>query len=406
MFRPAKPASALRTLAPALLLASVLGSAGCEGATDPTPPVPATVRIAGDSVHLHVGEGAVLPAAALDTQGNPVAGARLVWSSSAPEVAPVDSAGRVTGARPGRAEVTARLEGTSGAGATVAVRVTPRPDRLEIGVDTVAVAAPGPSRSCERPVRATLYDRSGNPVSPPAAIHYSVEDTTIAGVARYSGGTAGITTGYVFGKRPGTTRVIASSNVLSPADGYRDTAVVRVLPGSPARVEIAARPGGSLTSVLSRGDTVHLAGSAVNECGGPVAGPAPTFSSGNASVLEVSPEGRVVAREAGHGYVHAAWGALRDSVSFSVYDHRVLPADTTVFVGDTVTFHASIAFSSGEFQTWPGAAWSTSDPAVARLLGEGAGTTMRVLAAGEGEATVTAQRGGRATARLRVVRRP
>lgn len=406
MLRPTKAASALRALAPALLLASVLGSGGCEVSTGSAPPVPTSVRIAGDSVHLHVGEGAVLPAAALDRRGNPVEGARLVWSSSDPAVAPVDSAGRVTGARPGRAEVTARLQGASGAGATVAVRVTPRPDRLEIGADTIVVPAPGPSRLCEQRVTATLYDRSGTPSSPPAAIHYAVEDTAVAGVNRYTGGTAGITTGYVFGKRAGETRVVASSNPLSPADGYQDTAVVRVLPGTPARVSITARSGESLTGVLSRGDTVHLEGRVVNECAGPVSGPAPTFSSGNPSVLEVTPEGRVTAREAGSGYVYATRDALRDSVPFSVYDHRVLPADTTVLVGDTVTFRASIAFSPGDFQDWPGAAWSSSDPAVGRLLDEGAGTIVRVLAAGEGEATITAQRAGRATARLRVVGRP
>ncbi|HEX2188139.1 MAG TPA: hypothetical protein VHG51_04540, partial [Longimicrobiaceae bacterium] len=299
-----------------------------------------------------------------------------------------------------------RLQGSTGAGATVAVRVTARPDRLEIGVDTLVVPAPGPSWQCEQRVAATLYDRSGKPFNPPAAIHYVVEDTTVAGVKRYGGGTAGITTGYVFGKRPGVTRVIASTSPLSPENGYQDTAVVRVLPGSPARVSVAARSGEYLTTVLSRGDTLHLEGSVVNECAGTVAGPSPTFSSGNPSVLEVSPEGRVVARRAGSGHVYATWSALRDSVPFSVYDHRVLPADTTVFVGDTVTFRASIAFTEGAFQDWPGAAWSISDPAVGRLLDEGAGTTMRVLAAAEGEATVTAERVGRATARLRVVRRP
>ncbi|HEX2189584.1 MAG TPA: Ig-like domain-containing protein, partial [Longimicrobiaceae bacterium] len=95
MLHPVKATSAL-------LLALALGG-GCEVATEAAPPVPTQVRIAGDSVHLHVGEGAVLPAAALDAAGNPVEDARLAWSSSDSTVAAVDSAGRVTAVRPGRA---------------------------------------------------------------------------------------------------------------------------------------------------------------------------------------------------------------------------------------------------------------------------------------------------------------
>lgn len=388
----------LHRLVTVLLVPAALSAAGCEAGTEPSPAVPAEVRIAGDSVHLFVGEGAVIPAEAVDDRGNPVPDAPLRWSSSDSSVVSVDSAGHVLALRPGRAEVSAALGGSQGLRATVAIGVDPRPDRLELPLDTFVVKAPG--GGCEVSVRATLYDRSGRPLNPPAAVDYAVEDTTVAVVRRRSGGTAGITTGYLSGRGAGETRLVAS------ASGYRDTALVRVLPGSPSRVTIAARTGESLRSVLTRGDTVHLEGRVVNECGGVVSGPTPTFTSGNASVFDVSPDGRVVAREVGYGYVYATWNSVRDSLSFSVYDYRVLPADTTVFAGDTVAYRASISFSPGVFESWPGAAWSTSDTTVARLLDGPFGTSMRILAAKEGEATVTAERGGSARARLRVVRRP
>ncbi|HEU0077115.1 MAG TPA: Ig-like domain-containing protein, partial [Longimicrobiaceae bacterium] len=344
-------------------------------------------------------EGAVVPAAALDRRGEPVPGARLSWSSSDPSVASVDSAGHVLALRPGRADVSVRIQGSSGQAASIGVRVAPRPDRLEIGRDTLVVAAPGNDFWCEVRVTATQYDRSGSPMFG-QAVSYSVEDTTVAVVRRRSGGTTGITTGFLTGRSPGETRLIASAN------GYQDTAVVKVLPGGPARVLISPRAGESLASVLTRGDTVQLEARVVNECGGTVSGPAPAFTSGKPEVLEVSPGGRVVAREVGYGYVYAGWSALRDSVSFSVYDYRLLPADTTVAVGDTVTYRAFISFSPGVFQSWAGPAWASSDSTVARPLDSRFGPEMRILAAREGEATVTAERGETVRGRLRVVRRP
>ena len=290
-----------------LLSAALLG--GCD-VTEPSPPVPEQVRIAADSVQLFVGEGALVPASALDARGNPVPEARLRWASSDPEVARVDSTGHVFALRPGRATVTASIEGGTAAPASVPVRVDPRPDRLELPQDTLVLKAPGPAAGCEQQVAPTLYDREGKPVrSPTPLVTYSIEDTSVAGYRKPSWGTGALYLAYIFGKRPGETRLIAASG------SYRDTAVVRVLPGTPTYVRIYLPPGQYMLSLAS-GDTAQLEARVLNECGGvmPDAEPPPVFSSGDPSVVEVSPGGEVVARGPGSTYVYAARGSARDSV--------------------------------------------------------------------------------------------
>lgn len=393
MRTPLTPAP-LRRLVPALLAAAALAG-GCD-ATEPDAAVPTQVRIAADSVQLYVGEGAVVSAAALDARGEPVPGARLSWSSSDPAVAAVDSAGRVLALRPGRSDVSVRLQGASGNAATVGVRVAPRPDRLEIGRDTIVIAAPGPAMSCEVTVVPALYDRSGARVIG-QYVTYAVEDTSVAGVRRTSGGTSGLVTGFVFGKRAGETRLIATSN------GYQDTALVRVLPGSPSAVRVSYAPGLQNGS-LAVGDTLRVQGQVVNECGRPVPDLPVTFVGGNPAIAEVSPSGRVLGRAAGSTYAFGSWQGKRDSVSISVAEHRILPADTTVFVGDTVTLRGSVRYGPGDFVRGF-FRFVTSDSTVARLL-ERRPENQQVLGVREGEAFITAEGAGSARARLRVVRRP
>jgi hypothetical protein len=381
-----------------VLLAAALAAA-CDAGTGPGPsPVPTRVRIAADSVQLYVGEGAVIPAAALDEDGEPVPGARLSWSTSDPAVVAVDSAGRVLALRPGRAEVGVHLPGASAQAASIGVRVAPRPDRLEIGRDTVTIVAPGTATACEVTVSPALFDRTGARVFG-QAVSYAVEDTTVAGVRRGSGGTAGIVNGYVFGRRAGETRLIASSA------GYQDTALVRVLPGSPSAVRVFRAPEwpeGSLTP----GDTLRVRGEVVNQCGRPVPELPVTFSSGAPAVVEVSPSGRVLGLAAGTAYVIGSWQqARRDSVPVNVAEYRILPADTTVFVGDTFTLRGTMNFGGGAAPVYPGLfRYAGSDSTVVRLLERG--EPQRAVAVGEGEALVTAERAGRARARVRVLRRP
>lgn len=99
----------------ALLFAAL---AACDGG--PTAPTVQAIQITGPTTALVVGETLQLSAAAVDSNGDPVAGQTIVWSSEAQAIATVDQTGRVTGVAPGNAVIRAST-GTINATRTVQV---------------------------------------------------------------------------------------------------------------------------------------------------------------------------------------------------------------------------------------------------------------------------------------------
>jgi|GEM_PF-6592385 len=392
MLRTSLPPPPWRPVSLVLLLPALLLAGACDDVTDPSP-VPSAVRMAGDSVHLFTGEAAALAAVALDAKGNALPGVPLSWSSSDTAVAVVDSAGRVVGLRPGRAVVTAEARGGAGARARMAVGVTRRPDRLEMSRDTFVFRAPG--KECMERVEALRYDRQGQRLPIPRSLTFSVENAAVAAYERLLGGTDALYAVRLYGTGPGETRLVATS-----PDGYADTAVVRVLPGTPARVR--AEP---VFRTLVVGDTLQLSAQLLNECGGPVPGQSLTFASRNPAVVEVSPAGRAVVRGPGSTYVRTTWNAFADSVLVMAWEYRLLPADTTAFVGDTLTYRTYVTYAAGDTRPVSDLP-SSSDTTVARVLGTQTAMEQRVVAVREGEARLTSRAPGQPTARLRVTRRP
>jgi serine/threonine protein kinase len=102
------------------------------GGTAPPAQAPATpaerivvdVRITPATAQLRVGGSETLQAQAVDAQGLTVAGTVVTWSSSAPQIAQVDSLGRVTALAPGLAMIEAVAGGVRGQSA---VNVTAPP---------------------------------------------------------------------------------------------------------------------------------------------------------------------------------------------------------------------------------------------------------------------------------------
>lgn len=91
-----------------------------EEAPDPVGP-PAEVVLDVDSLALMEGDTVRLTATVLDAEGRVVTGLFVGWTSTGPDVAPVDYAGGVTAIRPGSATVTAALQ--NGLSASIPVRV-------------------------------------------------------------------------------------------------------------------------------------------------------------------------------------------------------------------------------------------------------------------------------------------
>jgi len=92
----------------------------------PAAPVVADVRVTPSTAQLRVGGTTTLEAQAVDAQGVVVPGSAVTWSSSAPQIARVDSLGRVAAVAPGLAMIEARSGTARGqAAVNVASPATP-----------------------------------------------------------------------------------------------------------------------------------------------------------------------------------------------------------------------------------------------------------------------------------------
>jgi Bacterial Ig-like domain (group 2) len=142
-----------------LSLAAACGDSPTEssnggGAPAPVPTDPAavaSVRVSPDTATLlSMGGHRMVQATALGTGGEVLQGRPVSWTSSDATVATVDASGNVTAHQPGRAFITATVDGK-----TAQARV----DVVPVSVDSIALSAPWITVEwgTQRPLGATLY---------------------------------------------------------------------------------------------------------------------------------------------------------------------------------------------------------------------------------------------------------
>lgn len=141
------------------LVAAAAIIAACSSETTTTPPVVASVEVRPAADSAETGDSMLLLrvahyAAVLKDAGGHVlsiiqVGQSVTWTSSAPTVASVTSAGVVTGVTPGTATITAAVESKNAtsnvkvnAVAVATVSVTPTPDTVAVGKTVTLTAWP------------------------------------------------------------------------------------------------------------------------------------------------------------------------------------------------------------------------------------------------------------------------
>lgn len=164
-----------------------------------------SVRVAPDAVDLFVAQSANLTATAYDSDGAPISGRDIVWTTNDVTVAAVSQSGRVTGLLPGTAVITAIIDG-HGATASVRVRLVPVA-RVVVAPSNVTIE-PGKSTT----LAALVYDNAGNLLTGHTAT-WTSSDTRIVTVSAE---------GLVRGVRRGTAVVTAT------VEGKFATGTVRV----------------------------------------------------------------------------------------------------------------------------------------------------------------------------------
>jgi Tol biopolymer transport system component/uncharacterized protein YjdB len=200
-----------------LVLAAILGACS-DDPVDPTKQI-ATVQVTPATAAVTaLGRTVSFSAQTLNASGAPVSGLRVIWTSSAPSIATVDSAGFVTAMAAGEAIIAARVGTISG---SASITVTQVPAVVEVGAAADTLRAIG----AQRVLTAVVRD-SGSTDITGAAIGWASSDTTVVhvsatGVATaVAEGAATITaeSGGVTGARTVVVHQVVSSVAVTPPE--------------------------------------------------------------------------------------------------------------------------------------------------------------------------------------------
>ena len=316
-----------------------------------------------------------LTAEVRDGSGRLIEGRSVAWSSGAPSVAVVDSAGLVEARGNGAARIMATVESVSGqAELTVEqvvseVAVTASADTLRLG-DTLQLAA-------------RAVDANGFHMEAAEFLWASSH----ASVVRVDG--SGLATAVGAG----------GASVSATAGGVSDT--VRLTVEEPVPSAVAVVPGAVELDAVGR--TVRLTARVLDQWGEPLPGAAvERWSSGDASVATVDSAGLVTAVARGRTVVTAAVGGASGSAEVVVAwisgGVSVTPAEATLAPGDTLRLVASVTGDDGHPVTGAEFAWSSSNESVATVDSRGV-----VVAVAPGRAVVTAAVRGASRAAAEIV---
>ena len=247
----------------AVALLVAIACSDSDGGTAPPAPV-ASVTVSPATQSLVVGSTANLTAALADAAGKPLTGRSITWSSSRPTVATVSATGVVTAVAEGVAQIDAASEGKYG---TAIITVTRVPvARVDITPATLSLVE-GETGA----LTAVAKDANGA-VLGDRVVTWRSNDVTIAPI---------YANGQILAIRPGTVTITAES------EGKTATLELTVRGAPVATVEISP-----VAAALETGDVFSLQATVKDAAGRTLSRPV-TWSTSNAAVATITPNGQV-----------------------------------------------------------------------------------------------------------------
>lgn len=334
-------------------------------------PWPVARVVAGiDSITLSPEQSDTLVARPEAMNGTALTGRSFLWLASDTSVIGVNQGGVVTaksytGALRRRASVVVYSEGVAD---TIAVGVTPlQASSVQITTDSTSVL-PGEEASLAATVRAGSVVLSGVPLS------WSSSDTTVATV----NADGVILARFYVGPSQRSTRVSASVGAVS------DSTVIVVRPHPvhsvtvfPASETLTPNRTVQVDAVLRARNDLFLTDRAI------------VWVSSDTSVATVSENGLVLTRRAGQASITAQSGPasaqMQLTVVHPVTDVRVTPRLSTIWIGRTQAFAATLTDSLNRLLSDRLVTWTSSDTTRAVVTASGI-----VTARSEGLVTITA----------------
>ena len=298
----------------------------------------------------------------------------LTWSSSAPAIASVDTAGLVTGAAQGTAAITVTDNATGISGTSATLTVTAAVLTSITVVPSVTSVANGLT---------SQFSANGN---------YSDNTQTVltTGLTWSSANTATAIVdgaGLATGKGVGTVTITAKDNatlISGTASLTVTSAVLQSISVSPNPVTMAKglTQQFAASGTYSDGSTVPVTGSV-------------TWSSSDNLVAPVDAAGLATAAGVGSATITAAWGAVSGTAIMNVTaptltSVTVTPVAPSLPIGLTLQFSATGTYSDSTTQDLTGAVnWTSGTPGVATISAAGLASS-----AANGTSTITATHPG------------
>src|SRR5207244_1757133 len=215
----------------------------------------------------------------LDSTGTALGGRIIVWASSNPAVANVNTSGVATAAATGSTTIAATSEGHSGTATLTVTAVT-------VPVASVTVSPASASVPVGQAVQltATPKDASGNPLTG-RTVTWASSNTSVGTV-----NASGLVTGVVAG----------STTITATSEGQSGTSVVTVTLVPVASVTVSPAPAS-----VQAGQTVQLAATPKDVNGNTLTGRAITWASSPSSIAGVNGSGLVAGVAVGSATITA-----------------------------------------------------------------------------------------------------
>ena len=287
------------------MLLVAMACADDDPASVPVPKPVATVSVTPTARTIAVGATTTLVAQLVDAAGNAITDRTVAWVSDRPDVATV-AAGVVTAVAPGVANIDVSSEGKH-AMAVITVHRVPVA-RVEIELQALTMAE-GESRT----LTAVVKDANGT-VLGDRAITWRSSDNTVATIT---------TTGQVTAFRKGAATITAES------EGFEGTLPVTVAGAPVANVDIVG-----VSQQLEPGDVLTLAARLTDAAGKVLAGREIVWSTSNAQVATITPNGQLAVHRTGQVILTAASEGKSGSITTTV---DAAPTATLIYQRNTPT---------------------------------------------------------------------
>lgn len=324
---PSRPSAALAFLICTALAAC--GGGGDVGPTpsppDPTPPVVSSVAVTPTALTLVVNAEQTLTATPL-ANGQAVSGRTTTWASAAPNIATVSASGVVRGVAPGTTNITATVDGQTGAAVVSVENPAPRltsfaPTTTIAGTSSVTLTVSGSAFSA-----GSVLEWNGS--ARPTVVQSATQLTAVIGAADLA--------------QAGTSWV--RIRTPAPGGGATDSSLFTITPIPVATVAVS-----SDTTALVPGQTRTLVATVRDSLGRTLVGRAVVFATSNGTVATVSASsGVVTAVAAGRANISATSEGKSATAEVTVRPGGLIGANGGVLtVGNTTLTIPANAVAAG-----------------------------------------------------------